>query len=212
MAGGSLGALFGAAWMRRSRYGVDRRLLESHARWLTSEETALILQAPIDAMLLPTTVLRESGEIPPAVFVLHPKRVSVTEEATSPGPPLSPVQVQEHARRLATDHKVDPEPRRNTRPLERLERARRCVDVVRSDLTEAVRLEQSVTPVNERLPDNEYIVESNARDVQLNLLKHFIRGCRRLPTSRTGASRASTAWPRSSPNPRSARAPISPVD
>lgn len=124
MAGGSLGALFGAVWVRRSGYGVDRRFLESHARLLTAEETALILQAPIDAMLLPTTVLRESGEIPPAVFVLHPKRASAAEEATSMGPLLSPVQVREHARRLATDHKVDPEPRRNTRMLERLERAR----------------------------------------------------------------------------------------
>ena len=98
LAGGFIGILFSGVWMRRSRYGVERRLLEDHARWLVSEETVLILQVPIDALRLPVAVLRESGEIPPAVFVLHPKRESPTEDARSPGVPLSPAQIQEYAR------------------------------------------------------------------------------------------------------------------
>jgi hypothetical protein len=53
-----LGATFAGAWMRRSSYGVERRLLEDHSRWLTSEETVLILQAPIEVMRAPVAVLR----------------------------------------------------------------------------------------------------------------------------------------------------------
>ena len=173
LAGGSLGALFGRVWIRRSKYGIDRRLLESHARWLTAEETVLILQAPIKTLLLPVTVLRESSEIPPVVFVLHPKRESLIEDVMSPGVPLSPVQVQEHAKRLAMDHQVDPEPHRNTKLLERLERARQWFRMVCSDLSEAIRLEQSATPIAEWILDNEYIIEGNARDIQLNLPRRY---------------------------------------
>ncbi len=32
-AGGLIGTLFGGVWIRRSKYGVERRLLEVHARW-----------------------------------------------------------------------------------------------------------------------------------------------------------------------------------
>src|SRR3989304_6778995 len=107
-AGALIGALFGGVWIRRSKYGVERRLLEDHARWLVSEETVLILQAPIETLRFPVAVLRESGEIPPAVFVLHPKPQSLIGDVWRPGVPLSPEQIQEHAQRLATDHQVDP--------------------------------------------------------------------------------------------------------
>ena len=173
LVGGFIGILFAALWIRRSKYGVERRLLEDHTRWLVSEETVLILQAPIETLRFPVAVLRGSGEIPPAVFVLHPKRRSLIGDVWSPGVPLSPEQIQEHAQRLATDHQVDPNPRRNTELLERLELARQWVHQVCSDLSEASRLEQSVPPTAEWLLDNEYIIESNARDVQLNLPRRF---------------------------------------
>jgi cyclic beta-1,2-glucan synthetase len=173
LVGGFIGSLFTGVWMRRSKYGVERRLLEDHARWLVSEETVLILQAPIETLRFPVAVLRESGEIPPAVFVLHPKRQSLIGDVWSPGVPLSPAQIQEHAQRLATDHHVDPNPRRNTELLERLELARQRVHQICSDLSEASRLEQSVPPTAEWLLDNEYIIESNARDVQLNLPRRY---------------------------------------
>lgn len=118
LVGGFIGILFAALWIRRSKYGVERRLLEDHTRWLVSEETVLILQAPIETLRFPVAVLRGSGEIPPAVFVLHPKRRSLIGDVWSPGVPLSPEQIQEHAQRLATDHQVDPNPRRNTELLE----------------------------------------------------------------------------------------------
>ncbi len=173
LVGGFIGTLFAGVWIRRSKYGVERRLLEDHARWLVSEETVLILQAPIETLRFPVAVLRESGEIPPAVFVLHPKRENPIGDVRSPGVPLSPAQIQEHAQRLAMDHQVDPNPQRNTELLERLEKARQWVHQVCSDLSEASRLEQSVPPTAEWLLDNEYIIESNARDVQMNLPRRF---------------------------------------
>lgn len=173
LVGGLIGTLFGGVWIRRSKYGVERRLLEDHARWLVSEETVLILQTPIETLRFPLAVLRESGEIPPAVFVLHPKRESLIGDVWSPGVALSPAQIQEHAQRLATDHHVNPNPQRNSELLERLEQARQWVHQVCSDLSEVSRLEQSVPPTAEWLLDNEYIIESNARDVQLNLPRRY---------------------------------------
>ncbi len=121
------------------------------------------------------TALLESGEIPPVIFVLHPRRESPVGEDWSLGTPLNPAQLQEHARRLATDHQVDPKPLRNIKLLKRLDRGLRWIQQACLDLSEASRLEQSVPPTAEWLLDNEYILESNARDVRLNLPRRFYR-------------------------------------
>ncbi|MBI3015492.1 MAG: glycosyl transferase, partial [Candidatus Tectomicrobia bacterium] len=71
------------------------------------------------------------------------------------------------------DHQVDPKPQRNTELLDRLERARQWVHQVCSDLSEASRLEHSVSPSAEWILDNEYIVEGNAREVHLNLPRRY---------------------------------------
>ena len=172
-AGGLIGTLLGGVWIRRSKYGVERRLLEDHARWLVSEETVLILQAPIETLRFPAAALRESGDIPPAVFVLYPKRENPIGDLRSLGAPLSPAQIQEHAQRLAKDHEVDPKTRRNAELLRRVENAHQWVHQVCLSLSEASRLEQGTPPTAECILDNEYVVESNARDVQLNLPRRF---------------------------------------
>jgi len=174
----AFGALFGWAWVPRSKLGIERKLLADHSRWLATEETVLILQAPIDLMRFPVAVLRESGEIPPVVSVLNPKRTSLGEDLGSVGAPLSPAQMQELARRLAVEDQVDPAPQRNTRLLERLRQARQWIHRVCSDLSEAAFLEQRTTPIAEWILDNEYIIEGNVRDVQQNLTRRF---CQALP-------------------------------
>src|SRR4030043_1242416 len=158
-AGVLIGALLGGVWIRRSKYGVQRKLLEDHARWLVSEETVLILQAPIETLRGPVAVLRESGDIPPAVFVLHPKRENPIGDVRSPGVPLSPVQIQEHAPPLGMDHEVDPRPRRNAELLRRVENARQWIHQVCSDLSEVVRLEQGAPPTAGGIPENSYLLE-----------------------------------------------------
>ena len=175
LASASIGALVGGVWTRRPKYGVERGLIENQTRWLVSEETALILQAPIETLRLPVALLRESAEIPPALFALHPERKRLPGEVRSLGVPLTPAQLEEYAQRLATEHEVDPKPRRNTALLDRLERARQWLHQVCSDLSEASRLELTATPTAEWILDNEYVIEGNARDVQLNLPRRFYR-------------------------------------
>ena len=143
-------------------------------RWLMSEETVLILQAPIETLRFPVAVLRESGEIPPAVFVLHPKRENPIGDVRSPGVPLSPAQIQEHAQRLAMDHAGGPKAAAECRAAhDGLEKARQWIHQACSDLSEASRLEQGAPPTAEWILDNEYVIESNARDVQLNLPRRY---------------------------------------
>ncbi|MFW6181494.1 MAG: glycosyl transferase, partial [Spirochaetota bacterium] len=176
--GGVIGILLGVVWIRRKRFGVERRLLQDHARWLIAGDTALILQAPVEKLRVPAGLLLESGGVPPAVFVLHPRCDGTAREQGDPAPggtPLGPAQVQDHARSLAAGHRLDAEPLRNAGLLRRLERDRRLVQQVCLELSEASQLRQSVPPTAEWLLDNEYILESNARDVRLNLPWSYYR-------------------------------------
>jgi len=175
LAAGLLGGTSAGAWIRRSSYGVERRLLEDHSRWLTSEETVLILQAPIELMRAPVAGLRQNGEMPPVLFVLNPKRASLIEEMHGLDASLPSAQIQEHARSLATQSQVEPGPRRNTRLLESLKQARQWIHLVCSDLEEAARLEQRTTPVAEWILDNEYIIEATVSDIQQNLTRRYYR-------------------------------------
>ena len=148
LTGGSAGLLAGWMLNRRSQRGIKRSLLKDHARWLVSDETVLILQAPSRTLHAAVSLLREGGDIPPAVFVLHPKR------------PL-------------------PEARTRGSILSRLQDARRRIHDVCTDLSQAGKLEQGTPPTAEWILDNEYVIEGNARDVQVNLPPQF---CRRLPS------------------------------
>jgi cyclic beta-1,2-glucan synthetase len=177
--GGLVGILLSAAWIRRSRYGVERKLLKDYARWLLFEETVLILQTPIETFRYAVTVLRESGEIPPAIFVLHPKRETLLGEVESLGPPLPTAQIREHAERIAGGQRVDPSPRRSIELLERLERTRTWIHLACLDLSEASRLGQNTPPTVEWLLDNEYIIDSNAREALTNLPRRYYQ---KLPT------------------------------
>ena len=175
LAGGAVGVAIGVAWFRRSRSGVDRELIRDHSRWLVSGESVLILQGPIGTLQAPMAALSENGEIPPAVFVLHPKNKSPFQEDWDTAAPLDPTQMQEHARYLAAEHQVDGKPLRGTGLLKRLDRSRGWIQQICLSLSEASRLEQSLSPIAEWLLDNEYILESNARDVLLNLPSQFYR-------------------------------------
>jgi hypothetical protein len=130
LAAGFVGAFSSSAWMRRSRLGVARKLLEDHSRWLATDETVLILQVPISLIRIPVAVLRQAGEIPPVISVLNPRRSDMLGDPGTLGAPLSPSQAQDLARRLAVEDKVDPAPRRNFRLLRRLRQARQWIHTV----------------------------------------------------------------------------------
>jgi len=177
-AAASFGALCGWAWMRRSAFGANRGLLADHARWLATEETVLILQAPVERMRPPVALLREIGEIPPVVSVLHPERPGPGGKPGNQDAPSSPAALQEHARRLAAENLTAPEGRRNAGLLERLRHDGRWIHQACSDLSGAAALEQRTTPVGEWILDNEYVIEDNVQSVLQNLSRRF---CRALP-------------------------------
>ncbi len=179
------GLLVGWLSYPRSRRGVTHRLLRDHARWLVSEETVIVLQAPVQILHLAVSLLREGGDIPPAVFILHPERRPAGGDVASPLVQLLPEQFREHAERLAFDHRTEPGARVGAELRARLQNARREVHEVCIDLTQAARLEQGTPPTAEWILDNEYVLESNARDVLVNLSVQF---CRQLPSLSAGRS------------------------
>ncbi|MBK5276714.1 MAG: glycosyl transferase [Desulfuromonadales bacterium] len=174
----AIGALATSLWLRHFRYGVKPGVLHDHARWLASGETVLLLQATVELLQHPVAMLRESGDPPPALFIMYPRRERRTE-TRAPEAKLSPAQIQEHARRHATEQRVDPRHQHTTELLKRLKQSRQWVHQVCADLTVASRLEQKATPAADWILDNEYILEGNARDVLRNLPRRFYR---QLPT------------------------------
>ena len=186
LVGGVTGALLSLAWVRRSRFGVRRGLIEDHARWLVSGESVLILQAPVESLQVPLALLLESGEVQPAVFILYPKRDNPGGEDESTGTSSTAAQLQEHAQRLASNHRSALGPLHKTELLKRIERGRRWVHEACLDLAVANRLEENVSPAAEWLLDNEYIIEGNARKVLQNLPRRYYR---QLPALTSGPTR-----------------------
>jgi cyclic beta-1,2-glucan synthetase len=189
LAGALIGLMLGLIGTRRSQFGIDRRVLSAHAEWLLPEESVLLLQAPLHTFRHPQIVIRESGETQPTVFLLHPRRKR--DPAAKPGilALLPQSQLQEAARRLAGSQRVRVKPVRNRGLLRRITREAGAIHQICRDLSDASRLEQPTTPSAEWILDNEYIVESNVRDIQTNLPRNYfqelptleIDPCRNLP-------------------------------
>ncbi len=165
-------------WLHCSRFGVHPEIIRNHLRWLVSGESVLVLQAPVEALQRPVAFLRESSEIPPALFVIHPTCERRADARSAPVK-LSPAQILEHAQRHAREQQVELLPTQGTELLKRLKRSRLWIRQVCADLAAASCLEQKATPAADWILDNEYILEGNARDILLNLPKGFYR---QLPT------------------------------
>ncbi len=174
LASASIGLVAALIWQRRPQQGVDPDGIRNHTRWLLPGESVLILQAPVALLQGPVTLLREIGDTPPALFVMHPKRERRVKER-GPVVKLSPIQIEEHALRHAREQRVDPNPQHTTELLKRLKQSRKWVRQICEDLGAASNLEQKTTAAADWILDNEYILEGNARDVLLNLPRNFYR-------------------------------------
>ncbi|MGB2897357.1 MAG: hypothetical protein WBB65_14485, partial [Anaerolineales bacterium] len=173
--GFGVGALIG--WLASARLvpSVSKSVSEQQSSWLRSKESLLILQAPLRSLSTAVQILRDSIETEISIFALHPQR-------NFPKPPdlhkltaLPLPQIRAHAARLSKEHHVDIRGGPSRLLLDQLETARQTIHTICGDLTEAVRLEQSMSPVAEWILDNEYLIESHGRDVQINLPKSFYR-------------------------------------
>ena len=175
IAAGLIGSILSVGWIRRSRFGVDSKLLEDHCRWIVPGENMLVLQAPIQTIGIPAAILLESGEVPPALFVLLPGGEGPGGVPWTSGSPLLPSQLRELALHLATSHNLTSRPPRDASLLTRIERNRRWMYRTCRALDGSSRLEQAVPPSVEWLLDNEYILENNAVGIRRNLPRRYYR-------------------------------------
>ena len=168
----AMGAVAALVRLRRSRHGVESGIIDDHSRWLMPGESVLILQTSVDSLQRPMALLRESGEIHPALFVIHPRRerrIRERDRAVN----LPSTQIQEHAQHHAGEQLIDSRPNRSVELLQRLRRSRLWIRQVSADLTAASQLEQKTTPAADWILDNEYILEGNTRDVLVNLPRSY---------------------------------------
>jgi cyclic beta-1,2-glucan synthetase len=174
LTGAIIGTFTGLVWIRRSKFGIETKILDNYIHCLMPDESALILEAPVDAMKLPMTIIRDKSESLPTIFVLHPireHRVTAREHRNE----LSVEEISRHARHRAIDHQLQSADKGNVELLQRLKKEGAWFQEICADLTEACRLEQGASPVAEWIIDNEFLVAKSIRDVLVNLPKSYYR-------------------------------------
>ncbi|MBN1263929.1 MAG: hypothetical protein JXA25_00445 [Anaerolineales bacterium] len=166
-----------AGWLASIRLfpSVTRSLCEQQASWLRGEESLLLIQTPVRSLPGAFQILRDSIDTEISIFALHPLREfpETPELGDLTGVPL--LQIQAHAARLVKEHHVDLKGGSSRVLLTQLRDARQTIHAICSDLTASAQIEQSLNPVAEWILDNEYLIESHGRDVQINLPKSFYR-------------------------------------
>ncbi len=170
----AIGGLGMLALFRRDKFGIKSTIIRNHTRWLVSGESVLVVKVTVDMLPVAISLLRDSGDTPPALFVLQASRERRLE-VRAPTGKLSHTKIQEHARRHAHEQQVEQNPVPNTSLLKRIRQTRHWFRQVCVDLGAASRLEQEATPAADWILDNEYILEENARDVLVNLPRRFFQ-------------------------------------
>ena len=168
--GAGLGTLIAAIFFP----AVSKTVVEQHENWLRTEESLLILQAPLLSLTSAVQILRDSIETEISIFALHPSREFPEAPVLQKLSALPLPQIRAHAVQLSKEHQVDLKGNPNQVLLHQLDNARQTIHEICGDLIEAVRLEQNMSPVAEWILDNEYLIETHGRDVQLNLPKIFL--------------------------------------
>jgi len=154
---------------------VSRAVIERHVNWLRTEESLLILQAPLQSLTSAVQILRDSIETEISIFALHPQREFPEAPDLYKLTAMPLPQIRAHAVQLSKGHHVDLKGNPSRDLLTQLDNARQTIHTICGDLIEAVRLEQSLGPIAEWILDNEYLIESHGRDVKVNLPRTFYR-------------------------------------
>ena len=179
ISGFGFGALAGGFTSLGLFPSIAKDVWKRQASMLRSDESLLILQAPLSGLPGAVRFLRDALETEVSIFTFHPQRTLPKPSVLHELAPLSPAQIQAHASQLAIDHEVNDQVAPSLILFTQLNEARQSIRTICSDLTAAVQLDMSISPVAEWILDNEYLIESHGRDVQINLPKPFYR---ELPT------------------------------
>jgi cyclic beta-1,2-glucan synthetase len=142
------------------------------ARALPGEEMVVVQCDPRDTTHL-SGLLRSVGSGEPALFVVRPYLPEPWRTMRRDRHLLSAEQLRLFATELAAAQNPLPPARPRESILHYLDHWERMIDSVRRDLTEAVELDESITPSAEWLLDNSYITKNHIQDIRRNLPRRF---------------------------------------
>ena len=156
-------------------FGLSKAPLKAYARYLVTGENMLMLKAPFSSLAGELAILRRIGETQPSIFTFHPDRKHHIADEETRQTPLTSNQFRQHARELATRHRLMPSKGKDEPLLKRLDRCERVIQEVRRGLEDVSKLDQRISTSAEWILDNAYIVQGQINDVRLNLPKGFYR-------------------------------------
>ncbi|MFV1956583.1 MAG: GH36-type glycosyl hydrolase domain-containing protein [bacterium] len=170
------GSLAGWFFIRSFGLGIDRELILKHTSWLVSEETVIIVLAPLRSMGRAIELLRRPGKTQPSIFAFHPERAreaTVKEAVWIKGEPLSAENLRQHAARLAGSHPSNIVPGRGEPLLREIDKCERVIEDVRQALAEASHMEQNISVPAEWILDNSFIIQGQIDSIRKNLPANF---------------------------------------
>ncbi|MEJ2745401.1 MAG: hypothetical protein P8123_06925, partial [bacterium] len=167
------GGLIGWFAIRRLSLGLDEKLVENQARWLTADETVVIVQDSPEAVSGAISLLRGIGESQPAIFIIRARLAGKVAGDPVRGEPLATARLQRYARRLASTHRVKADAGRKEPLLRQLSLCEEVIERVRQELAEASRMEQTISATAEWILDNAYVIQGQIDDVRVHLPKKF---------------------------------------
>ena len=171
--GGTLGFLAASALDQ----SIPESLIHENQGFLAAGEHLLIVRAAPRDLRGAMETLRGPAENGPVIFINRPTtRIIEPEKAPLRRDVLSPEGLRELAQSLGQKHKNAAVPRSlsaNAFLLKRLQQNRKTISRVARGLGDAARLGQPVSLSTEWLLDNNYIVQSQIKDVERNLTPKF---------------------------------------
>lgn len=141
--------------------------LSAYSALLLEGESAILVEAPASGIHAIVTELRSVGE--PSLFMLV-EQIRSSSEPSVPGPAMS---VAEMARLCA--ERRNPSPLYKSQILARLHDSEVELEEVRQSLSEAARLDHTLTVSAEWLLDNSYLVRTSISEIRRSLPRHHVR-------------------------------------
>ena len=145
----------------------SRSKLRRFAALQLDGESVVIAAAPASEIQAIVKELRGSGE--PSIFMLSEDAPKLSANAA----PSATMSISEMAR-LCSERR-SPSPLFKSQILERLRQSEARLAAVRDDLSEAARLDHTLTASAEWLLDNAYLVRTNIADIRRSLPRNHIR-------------------------------------
>jgi len=152
--------------------GVEKKLIARYSRWVLEGETLVIVKTQGRQLVEVVEILKTSGTAAPATFFARQTERKPSDARTASGRSerLAGERLKSEAARLAATQKaVSANVRPDPRFLKRLDECSKVLRCATEELSESVRLEQTVTPAAEWLLDNNYIIEAQIGEIRRNL-------------------------------------------